>query len=195
LTQPSLLSRAVFRVIFWIYRLRGWQVSGRLPKDRKFVLVGAPHTSNWDFPVFLGATQDIGIRPSYLGKHSLFRWPLKRFMVDMGGIPINRSKPGNYVQQVAAAFDSRDELALVIAPEGTRHSDGKWKSGFYHIAIAAGVPIVIAWIDRSRRQIGIGSAITPSGDYRADLKKIADWYRSVWPDQRRFDQMDREPQA
>jgi 1-acyl-sn-glycerol-3-phosphate acyltransferase len=195
LTQPSLLSRAVFRLIFWIYRLRGWQVSGRLPKDRKFVLVGAPHTSNWDFPVFLGATQDIGIRPSYLGKHSLFSWPLKRFMVDMGGIPINRSKPGNYVQQVAAAFDSRDELALVIAPEGTRHSDGKWKSGFYHIAIAAGVPVVIAWIDRSRRQIGIGPAVTPSGDYRADLKKIADWYRSVWPDQRRFDQMDREPQA
>lgn len=195
MTQPSLLSRAVFRLIFWIYRLRGWQVSGRLPKDRKFVLVGAPHTSNWDFPVFLGATQDIGIRPSYLGKHSLFSWPLKRFMVDMGGIPINRSKPGNYVQQVAAAFDSRDELALVIAPEGTRHSDGKWKSGFYHIAIAAGVPVVIAWIDRSRRQIGIGPAVTPSGDYRADLKKIADWYRSVWPDQRRFDQMDREPQA
>ena len=185
--RPSLLSRIVFRLIFWTYRLRGWQIEGELPPGlKKMVLVGAPHTSNWDFPAFLGATRDIGIRPSYLGKHSLFRWPLKTFMVDMGGIAINRSKPGNYVEQVAAAFDSRDELALVIAPEGTRHSDGRWKSGFYHIAMAAGVPIVIAWIDRSRRRIGIGPAITPSGDYRADLGQIAQWYRSQWPEQQRF---------
>lgn len=189
----SLASRLVFWLIFRIYRLRGWKIDGRLPADlKKFVLVGAPHTSNWDFPVFLGATEDIGIRPSYLGKHSLFRWPLMRFMVDMGGIPINRAKPGNYVEQVAAAFDQSDELALVIAPEGTRHSNGRWKSGFYHIAMMAGVPIVIAWIDRSRRQIGIGPAITPSGDYRADLARIADWYRSAWPGQKRFLEIDRD---
>lgn len=193
LTGPSLLSRLVFRLIFWIYRLRGWKIEGRLPPGlKKLVLVGAPHTSNWDFPVFLGATEDIGIRPSYLGKHSLFRWPLKRFMLDMGGIPIDRTKRANYVEQVAAAFDQRDELALVIAPEGTRHSDGKWKSGFYHIAMAAKAPIVVAWIDRSRRQIGIGPLIQPSGDYRADLVTIANWYRSEWPEQPRFREIDRD---
>lgn len=195
MTRPSLLSRIVFRLIFWIYRLRGWKIEGRLPSGlTKLVLVGAPHTSNWDFPVFLGATEDIGIRPSYLGKHSLFRWPLRRFMLDMGGIPIDRTRRANYVEQVAAAFDSRDELALVIAPEGTRDSDGKWKSGFYHIATAARVPIVIAWIDRARRQIEIGPAIEPSGDYRADLKRIADWYREAWPEQQRFREIDRDDQ-
>ena len=191
--RPSILSRAFFRLIFWLYRLRGWTIDGRLPVGvKKLVLVGAPHTSNWDFPAFLGATRDIGIRPSYLGKHSLFRWPLERFMRDMGGIPIDRTKRANYVDQVAAAFERSDELALVIAPEGTRHSDGRWKSGFYHIALAAGVPIVPAWIDRSRRRIGIGPLVEPSGDYCADLKRIADFYRAAWPEQRRFRAIDRD---
>jgi 1-acyl-sn-glycerol-3-phosphate acyltransferase len=192
LTRASLLSRVVFRLIYQIYRLRGWEIEGRLPDGvKKLVLVGAPHTSNWDFPTFLGATRDIGIRPSYLGKHSLFRWPIERFMIDMGGIPIDRTKRANYVDQVAAEFACRDELALVIAPEGTRDSDGTWKSGFYHIAIAANVPIVPAWIDRSRQKIGIGPALNPSGDYRADLKTIADWYRAQWPEQPRFQLIDR----
>jgi len=156
------------------------------------VLVGAPHTSNWDFAVFLGATEDLGIRPSYLGKHSLFRWPLNRFMLDMGGIPVDRSKSANYVEQVVAEFGRRDELALVIAPEGTRYSDGRWKSGFYHIAVGAGVPIVLAWLDRSKRRAGIGPAIWPSGDYRADIRKIAEYYRSVWPEQPRFREIDQQ---
>jgi 1-acyl-sn-glycerol-3-phosphate acyltransferase len=190
--RPSFLSRLVFRLIFWLYRIRGWKIEGQLPAGvKKLVLVGAPHTSNWDFPAFLGATKDIGIRPSYLGKHSLFRWPLRRFMLDMGGIPIDRTKRANYVDQVAAAFERSDELALVIAPEGTRHSDGKWKSGFYHIALEAGVPIVPAWIDRSRRRIGIGPVIEPSGDYRLDLSRIATFFREAWPEQPRFREIDR----
>ena len=156
------------------------------------MLVGAPHTSNWDFAVFLGATEDLGIRPSYLGKHSLFRWPLNRFMLDMGGIPVDRSKSANYVEQVVAEFGRRDELALVIAPEGTRYSDGRWKSGFYHIAVGAGVPIVLAWLDRSKRRAGIGTAIWPSGDYRADIRKIAEYYRGVWPEQARFREIDQQ---
>ena len=155
------------------------------------MLVGAPHTSNWDFAVFLGAVDELGIQPSYLGKHSLFRWPLKRFMLDMGGIPVDRSKSANYVEQVVAEFARREELALVIAPEGTRHSDGRWKSGFYHIAMGAGVPIVPAWIDRKRRLGALGPAIWPSGDYRADLERIADFYRQAWPEQARFREIDR----
>ena len=159
------------------------------------MLVGAPHTSNWDFAVFLGATDELGIKPSYLGKHSLFGWPLGRFMLDMGGIPVDRSKRANYVEQVVAEFDKRDELALVIAPEGTRHSDGRWKSGFYHIAMGAGVPIVPAWLDRRRRCAEIGPPIWPSGDYRADIREIAEWYRSAWPEQPHFREIDREAEA
>ena len=193
MAKPSILSRIVRRFFIAIYNLRGWRIDGRPPPERKFVLVGAPHTSNWDFAVFLGATHALGIKPSYLGKHSLFRWPLRHFMLDMGGIPVDRSTRANYVDQVIAEFDRRDELALVIAPEGTRDSDGRWKSGFYHIAMGAGVPIVPAWLDRSRRCAEIGSAIWPTGDYRADLAKIAAFYRTAWPEQPRFREIDREP--
>ncbi|MGH6658158.1 MAG: lysophospholipid acyltransferase family protein [Sphingomicrobium sp.] len=195
MTKPSLLSRIVRGFFVALYRLRGWHIHGRLPSAKKFVLVGAPHTSNWDFAVFLGATDELGARASYIGKHSLFRWPTRRFMLDMGGIPVDRSQPANYVEQVVAAFAHRDELALVIAPEGTRHSDGRWKSGFYHIAMGAGVPIVLGWIDRGRRQVTIGPVILPSGDYRADLKRIAEFYRALDPDQPRFAEIDRDLSA
>ena len=193
--RPSLLSRLARWVFIAIYRLRGWRITGQLPPERKFVLAGAPHSSNWDFATFLGATHDLGIKPSFIGKHSLFSWPMRRFMFDMGGIPIDRSKRANYVEQVIREFDRRDELALVVAPEGTRDSDGRWKSGFYHIAVGAGVPILLAWIDRERRIGAIGPTIYPSGDYRADLKRIAEHFRAAWPEQPRFAEIDREPPA
>lgn len=193
MTRPSLLSRIAREFFVALYRLRGWRIEGRLPSAKKFVLVGAPHTSNWDFAVFLGATDELGIRASYIGKHSLFRWPTERFMLDMGGIPVDRSRSAQYVEQVVEAFARRDELALVIAPEGTRHSDGRWKSGFYHIAMGAGVPIVLGWLDRGQRLVKIGPAIIPTGDYRADLGRIAEYYRSLDPDQPRFAEIDRDP--
>lgn len=169
-----------------LYRLRGWKVEGQPPALAKFIVIGAPHTSNWDFVTFLGATEELGIRASYIGKHSLFRWPLKRFMLDMGGIPIDRSKSANYVIQVAAEFARRDRLVLVVAPEGTRHPKGSWKSGFYHIATRAGVPIVPAWLDRKTRRAAIGPAMMPSGDYEADLEKLMAFYRAALPSHPRF---------
>ncbi len=190
MARLSLSSRLVRGLLVALYRLRGWHIDGRPPAAKKFVLVGAPHTSNWDFAVFLGATDELGIRASYLGKHSLFRWPLRRFMLDMGGIPVDRSKRSNYVEQVIAEFARRDELALVIAPEGTRHSDGRWRSGFYHIAIGAGVPIGPAWLDRRTRRAAIGEAMLPTGDYAADLRRIAQFYCAAWPDNPRFREID-----
>jgi 1-acyl-sn-glycerol-3-phosphate acyltransferase len=182
----------VRRLLIVLYRLRGWHIDGVPPEVKKFILVGAPHTSNWDFAVFLGATDELGIRASFLGKHSLFRWPMRRFMLDMGGIPVDRAKRSNYVEQVVDEFARRDRLALVIAPEGTRHSDGHWRSGFYHIAMGAGVPIVPAWIDRRTRKAAIGPPIQPTGDYASDLKLIADFYRAAQPDNPRFREIDRE---
>ena len=191
---PSLSSRLVRGLFIGLYKLRGWHIDGRPPAAKKFILVAAPHTSNWDFAIFLGATHELGIRASYLGKHSLFRWPMGRFMLDMGGIPVDRSKRSHYVEQVVAEFARRDELALVIAPEGTRHSDGHWKSGFYHIAVGAGVPIVPAWVDRRQRRAAIGQPIHPTGEYAADLRRIADFYRAVQPDNPRFREIDRDVQ-
>lgn len=186
---PSLLSRLVRRILIALYRWKGWTIEGGPPAARKFIITGAPHTSNWDFVFFIGATHQLGIRPSFMGKHSLFRWPLRRFMFDMGGIAVDRSKRANYVDQVVDAFARADALALVVAPEGTRTSAGEWRSGFYHIALGAGVPIVPAWVDNRTMRGGLGPALMPSGDYAADLAKLADFYRSVMPDCPRFQRL------
>ena len=186
-TPPGMFSRLVLRLLLALYRWKGWKLEGSAPASRRVVILGAPHTSNWDFVFFLGATHALGIRPSFMGKHSLFRWPLTRFMRDMGGISVDRSaKDRNYVDAIAAEFADREELALVIAPEGTRSAVRGWRSGFYHIALHAGVPIVPAWVDNARLRGGIGPALMPSGDYAADLAKLAQFYRSVLPDHPRI---------
>lgn len=181
--KPTLLSRVVMRFLLALFAWRGWSFVGETPKSPKCVILGAPHTSNWDFVFFLGAVTQLGVKPSFVGKLSLFRWPLTRFMYDMGGIPIDRRAKGqNYVDQVAAAFTKADELALVIAPEGTRGPITSWRSGFYHIALHAGVPIVPAWVDHATMKGGIGPEIMPTGDYETDLKKIAHFYHQFMPD-------------
>lgn len=193
--KPSLLSRLVRRLLILLYRWKGWRIDGRRPEARKFIILGAPHTSNWDFVFFIGATHELGIRPSFMGKSSLFKWPMTDFMLDMGGIPVDRAKRANYVEQVAAAFAAADDLALVIAPEGSRTSKGDWRSGFYHIAMAAGVPIVPAWVDNAKLVGGMGEPIMPTGDYRADLAKIAAFYREKRPDCDRFVALEKSTQT
>ncbi|WP_120077358.1 1-acyl-sn-glycerol-3-phosphate acyltransferase [Aurantiacibacter odishensis] len=186
-TKPTLLSRIVWRLLLWLYRGKGYRLENHPPKLDKFILVGAPHTSNWDFIYFAGAVQDVGISPRFIGKHTLFKWPMTRFMYDMGGMPINRSSPRGYVNAVVDQVKAADRIALVIAPEGSRTSDGRWRSGFYHIASGAGVPIVPAWVDEDTGRAGFGEAIMPSGDFHADLARIAAFYRSVLPDCPRFE--------
>ncbi len=184
--KASMLSRLVRRIILLLYRWKGWKLDGQLPDLPKFVIAGAPHSSNWDFVFFIGATAEAGVQPNFMGKNTLFRWPMTRFMLDMGGIPVDRSKSANYVGQIAAEFAARDELALVIAAEGTRSSKGEWRSGFYHIAMAAGVPIVPAWVCHERMILGFGPPIMPTGDYAADLARIAAYMRSKLPEYERF---------
>jgi 1-acyl-sn-glycerol-3-phosphate acyltransferase len=185
--KPTLLSRIVRRIILAIYRLKGWKIDGGLPKHlKKYVIAGAPHTSNWDFVFFTGATHEEGIRPNFMGKHTLFTGIMRNFMLDMGGIPVDRRKSANATEQVAAEFARRDELALVIACEGTRNTDGKWRSGFYHIARAANVPIVPAFADNARMILSFGPPLVPTGNYGEDLLKIAEWFRSKLPDYERF---------
>ncbi|MGN3974916.1 1-acyl-sn-glycerol-3-phosphate acyltransferase [Tsuneonella sp. SYSU-LHT278] len=191
----SLLSRIVRRILVALYRWKGWRIEGGHPGVPKFIITGAPHTSNWDFVFFIGTTHQLGIRPSFMGKHTLFKWPMTRFMHDMGGIGVDRSRRGsNYVDQVAREFACRDELALVVAPEGSRTSDGTWRTGFWHIARAAGVPIVPAWVDHATMKGGLGAPIWPSGDLAADLAKLADFYLSRMPGCPRFLRLAEEAQ-
>ena len=187
LNGPSLLSRAVRRLIIALYRRRGYQLVEKCPVPSRCVIIGVPHTTNWDFVFFLGATAEMGIRPSFMGKHTLFKWPATRFMYDMGGVSVDRTAKGrNYVDQVVDVFAHRSELALVVAPEGTRRATKPWRSGFYHIAHKAGVPLVPAWVDDATRRGGLGPAIMPSGNYAADLEKLLGYYRSVMPDHPRW---------
>ncbi|MEM6827466.1 MAG: lysophospholipid acyltransferase family protein, partial [Pseudomonadota bacterium] len=183
----TLLSRIVNRIILFFYWLKGWKIEERFPEGiKKCVIAGAPHTSNWDFVFFAGATKAEKVQPNFMGKHTLFEGMMTNFMLDMGGIPIDRSKRTNTVEQMKAEFKRRTELALVIAAEGTRKTDGKWKSGFYNIAKAAGVPIVLAYADNDKRTIGFSPPMMPSGNYGEDLLKIAEWFRSKIPDYERY---------
>ncbi len=185
--KPTFLSRIVWRILSGLYSWKGWNFEGEVPPVPKYILIGAPHTSNWDFVVFAGVVRRKGIRPRFMGKHTLFKWPMTRFMYDMGGMPVDRSKAGGYVRNVIAEIDAADEIALVVAPEGSRKSDGHWRSGFYHIAMGAGIPLVPAWVNHDTMQGGFGDPIMPSGDFLADLAKLAAFYRTKRPDCARFD--------
>ncbi|BDI60025.1 1-acyl-sn-glycerol-3-phosphate acyltransferase [Qipengyuania nanhaisediminis] len=194
--SPTLLSRIVRRIIIGIYGWMGWKIDTGLPRDlRKFVIAGAPHTSNWDFVFFAGATHKENVQPSFMGKHTLFTGWMRSFMFDMGGIPVDRSKRSNVVEQMAEEFSRRDELALVIAAEGTRTSDGEWKSGFYNIARAANVPVVVAWVCNESRTLGFSEPMWPTGNYGEDLAKIAAFLRSKRPDYERFKVLEAQARA
>jgi 1-acyl-sn-glycerol-3-phosphate acyltransferase len=179
--NPSMVSRAVRSLLTWFFRRQGWTATGVVPEPRRFVIIAAPHTSNWDFIYYIGLTQSLGIKPDFMAKTSLFRWPMRNFMLDMGGVPVDRRKGGNYVQAMIDEFARRKEFMLTIAPEGTRGSVRQWKTGFYHIALGAGVPLVVGMMDYGRKTGGLGPAIWPTGDYEADMKKVAECYATVIP--------------
>jgi 1-acyl-sn-glycerol-3-phosphate acyltransferase len=156
--------------------LFGWRVEGRMPDAPKCVLIVAPHTSNWDFPVMLALAVALRIKATWMGKHTLFRPPYGWIMRRLGGLPIDRTARNNVVEQAVEWFRTRDRLVLAILPEGTRKRTPYWKSGFYHIAKGANVPIVLGYADFERKVGGIGGVIMPSGDAEADMAMIRDFY-------------------
>jgi 1-acyl-sn-glycerol-3-phosphate acyltransferase len=180
-TGLNWLERLIRRLLLLWFRRGGWTISGTLPPDPKFVLMGASHTSNWDFLVFLGAVQGLGRKVHFIGKHSLFRWPLGGFMRALGGIPVDRGSRQDLVGQVVAQFHAHDEFILVVAPEGTRSRTTEWKTGFYQIALKAGVPIVAAGPDFPTRRGVFGPVIRPTGDYAADMKPAFAFFRTLTP--------------
>lgn len=179
--RPGLFARLVKHGLMALYHRYGWRAEGTVPEPRRFVIIAAPHTSNWDFPYFLGLTQALGMKAHFIGKRSLFRWPLGGFMRAMGGIAVDRSSSHNMVQQMVEEFARRDVFMLTIAPEGTRGHSAKWKTGFYQIALAAKVPLVVGMMDYGRRVGGLGPAIMPTGDYAADMALVWDVYKDCTP--------------
>lgn len=160
-------------------RWRGWQIAGDKPRYKKFVAIGAPHTSNWDFIVFLGVVSHFKIPARVIGKSSLVRWPFGGLMRKLGIVPVDRDSGQGLVDQMVEAFDRAEEMALVIAPEGTRGAAEHWHSGFHRIAVAAAVPVVMAFIDAENRVTGVGPTLHPTEDVRADMDQIRDFYSGI----------------
>ena len=157
-------------------RLTGWAIEGARPVSRGFVLIAAPHTTNWDLVYFLACAWAFGISPSWMGKHTLFRGPLGPVMRWLGGVPVYRARAGGLVEQMAQAFERDPALVLTVPPEGTRARAAHWKSGFYQIARAARVPIVMGYLDYGRRRGGLGPILVPGDDLRADMAAFRAFY-------------------
>ena len=157
-------------------RLTGWEAEGAKPVAQKFVLIAAPHTTNWDLPYTLAMASVFDVRISWMGKHTLFRGPMGWIMRALGGIPVRRNRNTNLVEQMARAFREADSLCLTIPAEGTRGYVAHWKSGFYHIAKAANVPIQLGYLDYARKRGGLGPTLLPTGDLRHDMDEIRDFY-------------------
>jgi 1-acyl-sn-glycerol-3-phosphate acyltransferase len=163
--------------------LMGWRTEGMTPQELqaypKYVLIAAPHTSNWDFPITLMVCFILRLRVYWMAKESLFAWPLGPLSRWLGGIAINRSVSSNVVQNTIAAFESRAQLTVMVAPEGTRDKVTHWKTGFYHIAHGAGVPIALAYLDFRKKTGGIGRMFTTTGDIDADMIEIERFYSGI----------------
>lgn len=164
---------------FW-YKIGPWKVVTPFPKGlKKAVIAAAPHTSNEDFPVGIGAWYTENKSASFIAKKELFDGPMGFIFRATGGIPIDRATTKNMVDQAADFFKEKDELFLVIAPEGTRAWRPRWKTGFYYIAKTAGVPIVLAYMDFAKHEVGLGELFYPTDDEAADFKYIEDFYAKV----------------
>jgi len=158
-------------------KLGGWTIEGDWPRHiRKMTLIAAPHTSNWDGVNMLAAAGYYRIPLRWMGKKELTEGPFGWLLRRLGCIPVDRSGKDDLVRQMAAAFNAAGDMVLAVAPEGTRAATREWKTGYYYIALSAGVPIVMSVLDYGAKTIRVSGAIRPSGDYAADFALIKSHY-------------------
>jgi len=167
------VKRLLARLFFWVSR---WRFEGALPADRRCVIIAAPHTSTWDIAFLVASMWLLGGRISWMAKHTLFRWPWGFLFRWLGGVAIDRTARHRVVEQMAGLFRERGELVLAVAAEGTRSYRSHWKSGFYHIARSAGVPIVCSYLDFAEKRVGIGLCFVPTDDVTRDMDRIRAFY-------------------
>ena len=162
----------------FVLRLAGWRIEGNLPNLRKFVLIVAPHTSNWDFIIGFMVYLALRLETRWFAKHTALRGPLGPLGRYFGAVAIDRARAGNVVQAYIDEFAKRDRMILTLTPEGTRSRVSDWKRGFHNVAVGAGVPIVPVALDFGRRRVLLGEPITPTGDYLSDLARIKPFFRA-----------------
>lgn len=175
-SYKQLLSHRLGRFWLWLF---GWKLDGVPANERKFVLIAAPHTSNWDFPFMLATAYAMRIRLSWLGKHTLFAPPFGWIMRRLGGIPVDRRAPQELVIELSERFKRCDDLVLAVSPEGTRSRVEFWRSGFYHIARECEVPIGLGFLDYERKLCGLGGFVRVTGNVTDDMNAIRDFYRKT----------------
>jgi len=171
-TTPILspLLRLISKIILKFIR---WRVVGSLPEEqKKYVLIVAPHTSNWDFILFVLAVSVLRLKPSVLIKSTLFVGPLGWFLRYCGAIPVNRTQASSLVNYIAGIYEEREEFVLIITPEGTRSPNPNWKRGFHHVATTAQVPILIVYVDSTTKTIGIEGLMEPTDDVDGDIRQL-----------------------
>lgn len=159
-------------------RASGWKFVGEIPSLPKFIIIVAPHTSNWDFPVGVAAMFALDLDAHWFGKDSLFRPPFGWILRQFGGRPVRRDTSAGIVEEMAKIVRAEPRFVLALAPEGTRKPVAAWRSGFYRIAEAARIPIVPVTFDWSRKEIGILEPVHVTGDMEDDLRRLRALYRS-----------------
>lgn len=160
------------RILGWM----GWKVDHRMPQVDRMVVIGAPHTSNWDLPLGLLGMWALDHNFYWVAKHTIFIGPAGWFFRKLGGIAVDRRVHSGFINRAAESIKTKKRIALVIAPEGTRSKTAHWKTGFYHIAMEAGVPIGLGYIDCSTRTLGVGATLWPSGNMEKDFEIIKNFY-------------------
>ena len=170
MTARRAVARAYWRVSRWTLRTE------RVPQDGSGIILGAPHTSNWDFVLMLAISTSVGVRVRWLGKHTLFTGLMGPFARALGGIPVDRRDPSLVVDDIVSRVRAGEVFSLVITPEGTRSKGEYWKSGFYRIAREAGMPVTLGYVDRTTMTAGLGPTLELTGDVRADMDLVRAFY-------------------
>lgn len=180
----TLFKTPVVRTVFYwlallLLKITGWKLYGKTPDIKKYVSIAAPHTSNWDF--FYGLIMTIAFKQNlyWMGKKTIFRFPFGFIMKWFGGIPVDRGRPNNLVEEAIEQFEKNEQLIIAIPPEGTRYKVRYWKTGFYYIALGAKVPILMSFLDYEKKIAGHGPLIMPTGDIENDMKIINDFYKDI----------------
>lgn len=167
-----------------IFKLSGWKALGHLPPLKKYIIIGAPHTSNWDFVFGMCAWKLYNLKPSYLIKKEAYRFPFSIFLKATGAIPVDRTGSHNLGDSIVQMFRERDEFVAIISPEGTRKLVGRWKTGFYYVALQAKVPIVMGALDFGRKNTLLSKPFYPTGDIQRDFGIIREFYKDIIPKNR-----------
>ncbi len=169
------------RLSKFILDIWGWKMVGPVPEEKKYIIIVAPHTSNWDYVIGQLFFLSRGIKSKIMIKKELFYFPLGKLLGALGGIPVDRDSKTEIVDQMISEFNNRDSFILTLTPEGTRKRVTEWKTGFHRIAMGAKVPVLLGFCDYKKKHVGVGKLLPLTGDLAQDMKSMKNFYKTIHP--------------